>query len=577
MVAGLACSTVAGRRALARPNAESFGDLAVLWVIGIALVAAAFLPLVGRRRSRVDTATLATGRWWERVGVFTIVVSGFVVRLWDLGRIPRNLGGDEGTFALEGLTLLDGRLGNPFAIGWFGFPNLSFMPFGLAAKVLGNTSLAIRLPAVFFGAAAVLGTYLLAREIWGRRIGAVAASMLAVGHFHLHYSRLAVNNVFDTTVATFAFWLLARSLRTRATGTAAAAGFLLGLGWYGYLGARLAGVIAVAWVGWKAATEGGFIAVQWRRILAVAVASLVVMIPLLITYIDDPAQLTARTNQVGIFSSGWLEREAEITGLSAGRIFADQVRKSILGFNHTLDRVFWYMPQIPLMDWVGSALLVFGLVWSALRWRDPGSILLLLWFWGSVFFGWILTENPPSSMRMVMVAPALALLSTRGLEAWLDLARSAFGCGERCRIVATVAVITVVAALNLHFYFSVYTPKRIYGNPNAELATDLSGYLVTVDDDRPLYMIAAPWFYWEFGTTRFLTPAVRGIDVPPLGEGGDVEFDLSRGARFVVIPERIDELAAIRQAHPGGSIRSFVSEVNGRTMCTLYEIGPPTS
>jgi len=577
VAAGLACSALAGRLAVQRPNTEGFADLVALWLVGVALVVIAFLPGRGQWRAPGPPGGGETAPGWDAAVALAIVGAAFALRFWDLGGIPRNLGGDEGTCALDGLALLDGRLGNPFATGWFGFPNLSFIPFGLAAKVLGNTIFAVRLPTVILGTAAVLGTYLLGRELWGRWVGLVSASLLAVGHFHLHYSRLAVNNIFDTTVASLAFWLMARGFRTRSTGLMASAGLLLGLGWYGYLGARLAGVIAVAWVGWRAMVERGFLRVHWRRILIVGVAALVVMMPLVLFYLDNPAQLTSRTNQVGIFSSGWLENEVEITGLSAARIFADQVRKSVLGFNYTLDRVFWYMPQIPLLDWVSAALLLFGLVWSAARWRDPGSILLLLWFWSAVFFGWILTENPPSSMRMIIVAPVLALLVAFGLESWSELARSIFGCGRRCRAAATVAVGAVIAILNLHFYFAVYTPKRIYGNPNAELATDLAGYLVEHDDVRPLYMVGAPWLYWEFGTTRFLAPRVRGIDVPPPGESEDFEFDVTHGARFVVIPERIDELETIQQANPGGSIRRFVSEVDGRTMCTLYEIGPPAS
>jgi 4-amino-4-deoxy-L-arabinose transferase-like glycosyltransferase len=575
ILAGLVCSVVVGRIALQRPETESFCDVFLLWVLGIVLVMAAFFDFGWLRDRRGELASTIRGHMPEIFGVAMVVLAAAVFRFADLEHIPGNLGGDEGTWGAEGLALLEGRFGNPFATGWFGFQNMSFIPWGLSAKIFGNSVAALRLPSALIGTAAVLAVYLLGRELWGRRTAAVGAVLLAFGHFHIHYSRLAVNNIFDTLVAASAFWLLVLGLRTRRTGPMVAAGVILGLGWYGYLGARLAGIIAVVYVGWRALVERGFLRVHWRRILVVGVSALVVIVPLLMLYIDEPELLTSRTNQVGIFSSGWLERELEITGDGTAKILAEQARESVLGFHYTLDRVFWYFPGVPLLDFVGAVLLVIGLGWAVAGWRDHRHMLLLLWFWLAVFFGWFLTENPPSSMRLIIAAPAIALLAAAGLRGLLRIAGSLSSGGDRRWTVATVVVVAVVAALNLHFYFRVYTPKRIYGNPSAEVATVLARYLVEVGDDLPLYFMGSPWIYWDFGTNRYLVPDVDGIDLSPDEDGELPQVDVSRGARFVVLKHRSADLKTLRARYPDARETSIVSDADGRVMYWLYEVAPP--
>ncbi len=567
-------SATVGRAALVRPNDLDFTDLTGVWLLAILATFVAFGSTDSWRDDRSRIRSFVRSDRFELTAVAAIVAAAFAVRIWHLGRIPANLSGDEGTWGCEGLALLDGRIGNPFETGWFGFHNLSFMPWGLSAKLLGNTTAALRLPSVLMGTCAVLATYLLARELWDRRLALTAAALLAFGHFHMHYSRLAVNNIFDTVVAPLAFWLLVRGLRLRRDDLAVCAGIVLGLGWYAYLGARVASIIAVAYVAVRCLSERGFLRTHWRRILLVGMAALVVMLPLLTVYIDRPHLLTERSNQVGIFSSGWLEREVGFTGRGVVPILADQFRRALLGFHYTLDRVFWYYPTIPLLDGVSATLLTLGLAWSPLRRRDHGMVLIVLWLALAVLFGWMITENPPSSMRLIIAAPALALIAAWGLRHLTEMAGALFGASDRRRGTAAAAAIVVACLINVHFYFSVYTPKRVFGNPDAEIATVLAGRL-DVDDPRPVYLFGPPLLYWEFGTIRFLMPEVDGRDVPPKGEQPSFVFDVSRGARLVAMSERLDELEAFIGQHPGGVESTTRSTVDGRLLYVLYDLPAP--
>ena len=486
---------------------------------------------------------------------------------------------------MESLAMFDGRLANPFGARWFAFPSMSFLAWGLSMSPFGETVAGLRALSALLGAVSVLTTFLLARELWGRRIAWLAAILLTFGHYHIHYSRLAVNNIADAFVVTLALWYLVRGLRSQRPYHFALAGAVMGLGWYGYFGARLVGVIVALYLAWRVVAERRFLARYWRLLVVLLLAALVVAVPLLLHYVSHPYDFDAGANRVSIFASGWLARKQEITGRSATSLLLQQFWKSITAFHHTLDPTFWYRPSIPLLDVLSGVLFILGMVWTVAHWRLPslsppklggmkGGLLLLLWFWLALILGWVVTENPPSSQRLVIVAPALALLVALGLNWLMELGRRVLGGSRRFWDGVGILLLVVVAVLNLHYYFVTYTPTRVYGNPSAEVTTDLARCLAQQDDDYVVYFYAPPWIYWDFGTLRFMARGVDGVDVPPPDEGEAPVPDLTRGARFVFVPTRLEELDIVQARYPGGTTQVFYSTADARLLFTLYEVAP---
>jgi hypothetical protein len=576
---GLCLSFLSGWSARRRPLDAGFADLLALWMVGVMSFLLAFLPSLARV-SDLWRRLIQEGegrRWirrnrWTLVGLGVLMAFAWLVRGYDLEHIPANLGGDEGTWAMEGLAMLDGRLANPFATRWFAFPSLSFLLWGLSMRLFGETVAGVRAASALIGAGSVLTTFLLAQEIWNRRTGWLAGGVLAVAHYHLHFSRLAVNNIADSFLVTGGLYLLVRGLRSRRFLPFALAGAMMGAGWYGYFGARLVGIIAALYLIWRMVIEHRFLARYGDRLLVLVAAGLVVAAPLFIHYAAHPGVLTEGLDRVSIFSSGWLAREQEITGRSALGLLLEQFWKSISAFHYTLDPTFWYRPEVPLLDLVSGILFVVGLVWCTMHWRWPSNVLMLIWFWGALLTGWVITENPPSSQRLVIVTPALALLVAVGLERLVGLGRELLGARREWAWGIGGAVLLVTAALNLGHYFLVYTPSRVYGNPTAEMTTHLARQLASEGDNRVVYFHGPPFVYWNFGTLRFMARGVKGIDVPPPGEGGAVELDLRRGALFVFHPARTDELEQVRTRHPGGETAYVHSSADGKLLYAVYEI-----
>ncbi len=576
---GMGFSLYAGWWARRRPAGAGYVDLLVLWLIGVTSFLSAFLPPVSDLRALWSRLVdwVRARRWLdpmtvELMALGALMVFAFVVRAYDLEHIPANLGGDEGTWAMEGLAMLDGRLANPFSTRWFAFPSMSFLVWGVSMRVFGDTVAGLRTVSAMIGTASVLTTFLLARQVWNRRLAWWAALVLAAGHYHLHYSRLAVNNIADSVLVTMAMYLLIRGLRSRRLIFFGGAGAVIGAGWYGYFGARLVGGMVALYLTWRMTVEHRFLARYGEHLLVLLGGSLVVAAPLLMHYAAHPGALTEGLDRVSIFASGWLAREQVITGRSAASLLLQQAWRSISAFNYTLDPTFWYRADIPLLDFVSSVLFIVGMIWSIVHWRWPSSALLLIWFWSALLTGWMITENPPSSQRLVIVTPALALLVAVGLNALAKLSRRLLGARRLVIRGLVGGGLLAIVVLNLGYYFWIYTPKRVYGNPTAEMTTRLARQLEREGDDKVVYLHGPPFVYWDFGTLRFMARGVSGMNVPPVGQGEPPEPDLSRGALFVFHPARLGELANVRDRYPDGVEDRVYSSADGGLLYAVYEV-----
>jgi len=571
--AALALSFASGRGALGRPEMEGFVDLLLVWIVAMASVMAAALPASWLRLGEWRRAVYRwlKENWATGAALCLLAAAAVVVRVYDLEHIPRNLGGDEGTQGVAARALVERPLGNPFSTGWYSVPTMSFLAYGVAMEVLGTTVSGLRALSALIGATTVVSTFLLARELWGERVAWLSGAVLAFGHYHVHFSRLGSNQIADALMVTLSLWLLVRGMRTREPWTFAAAGLTVGLGWYGYFGARLVGMVAAVYVGLQALRRHRFLA-RYRVLVALlVVGALVAAAPLLLHYASHPSEMLSRPNQVSIFASGWLAREREITGRSTLSLLAEQVWKAVSAFNYALDPTFWYRASIPLLDVVGGLFFVLGMVWAVARYRWPSNSLLLIWFWLALLLGWVMTENPPSSQRMVILAPALAVLVGLGIDWALRVGGALLGAGETARRAATTAVLMVMAGLNLGYYFLVYTPTRVYGNPTAEMTTVLARQLQEEGYTGRLYFHGPPAVYWEFGTLQFMVPEVGGVNVPPEGDPAGIEVTEDE-ARFVFHPTRLGELEDVRRGFPGGSERYVRSTADGELLYAEYVV-----
>jgi hypothetical protein len=249
---------------------------------------------------------------------------------------------------------------------------------------------------------------------------------------------------------------------------------------------------------------------------------------------------------------------------------AGQFLKAALAFNHFPDPTYWYKPGIPLLRYVTAVFMVFGLVYSMVRWRRLESFLLSLWFWLVILFGGALMENPPTSPRLVMAIPPVVLFVVLGMRKLAGYVQRLVGWKSGASLAIATLLVVLTSYQSAHFYFAQYTPSGAFAGPNTEVADRMGKYLQALGPDYRAYFFGAPRMYLSFATIPFIARDLDGYDVnEPLRARPDFVAP-NRKAVFIFLPERRGELDFVRQAFPSGRLREFHG-VDGKLLFVAYE------
>jgi hypothetical protein len=374
-------------------------------------------------------------------------------------------------------------------------------------------------------------------------------------------------------------FFLYRALDERRWLDWALTGGAVGLAFYFYAGARLTAVVLLAVIGYEFMRRPRQFWQEHRIGLLVLLGGfLLVGGPMIQFAIRFPHDFNARLNTVGIIQSGWLENEIGIRQQSMATILFDQFRRAALAFNYYSDRTVWYGLSQPLLSPLFGTLFLLGLLLSTLRlWgrtADHRSVSMVAWWWCGMILGGMLTESPPSSQRLITLAIPVCFFI--GLALW-ELVQLAAKAVQGLPVNALLILGVIVFAIDsLTIYFVDHVPQRLYGGNHAELATEIAPQLLELSPDHRIFFIGPPWMYWGFATLPYLVPRADAIDISDSFANTATweAVDLNKGAVFVFIPERMDELALVQQTQPNGEHFNYFSPVNNRLIATLYVLPP---
>jgi 4-amino-4-deoxy-L-arabinose transferase-like glycosyltransferase len=501
-----------------------------------------------------------------------LFIVALLLRVVLAGQIPWLLTGDESSFGLSSVGFVDGSQDNIFTVGWFSFPSLFFFLQSLSIRVFGQTAVALRVPSAIAGALTVFALYFLARETLGRWAAILSAGYLAAFHFHIHFSRLGINNIWDGlfVVGFFALLWHAWEFDNKTSGgrrfSFAMAGITLGLAQYFYTSSRALFVMLPIWLIIAALKDRKAIRSRLPGIVAMLAAAVTVLLPLGLYFANHLDEFSAPTNRVTILGQ-WMQNEVQLRGTSQWAILLDQLTHSALGFTSENLRA-WYEPDHPMLLALPSALFMLGFVLLLPRILDLRFTWLALWLAAAVLAGG-LSQNPPSAQRYVFAAPLAALLVGYPLAevgGWLARAWPKYQTIPR---VALSAVMVVAVLGDLGFYFGDFSFNHRFGDLNTETATALGYYLADQEPGLDVYFLGTDRMgYTSLSTVPYLAPLAVGHDVDqPIASLA--YWTLSGPTAFIFLPERLGELDLVRQRYPGGKAVSVRGE-KGVLLFTSY-------
>jgi hypothetical protein len=503
--------------------------------------------------------------------VIGLTVLAAVPRLVFLETLPDGLHNDEAWTGLDAQRILDGTLASPYT-GVAGQPTGPLYLVAVFVALLDHTVLAVRLPMALLGTFTVPVAYLTLRVMFDRPVGLFAALLLALGVWHLHYSRIGFMVIswplFELLVLLFFFLGIKRG----HPAFFALAGLALGAGLYTY-GAFLVFLVPFGLVViWAGVREPGGTRIRYVRMIGLmSLSAMITALPMFLYAADPDHDYFGHQRTLAVSnSSAWEESDL----IERVDLLLDRGRDFFA-------RAFWGGAVDgtdgagvgPLVDHLTLLLMAGGVIMLLLRWRDPASIAVLSMI-ALLPLATITTQDPAHPVfglyrRALGLVPFLAVLAAMPLaEGWKRAAT--LREGWRALSLGTIAAgVLVIALLNLNSYFREFRDDAMARATFASALTKASTYIDNLEGDPYiLYYDDGGTFLHE--TRRYLAPEREGEDRAHMGE-----YDLVPPPNMDVVylavrgyADRIDEVIS---RYPGGRLYRSVNE-DGVPEFTAYHL-----
>ena len=334
-----------------------------------------------------------------------LTLVAFPLRAYNVGGMPIVMNGDEGTFGLGGVEVAEGRLTNVFAAGPFSYPILSFWFISLPIRILGRTITAARIISVLAGTLTIGAVYLVARRMFDQTTALLAGLFLAVLHYHIQFSRLSVNNIWDGLFYVVVLGCLWSGWREEKRIYYVIGGLALGFSQFFYASSRVLVAVVVFYVVGLAIRDWPRFKRALPDMVLMGLVALVVFLPLGLFYLSHPDEFMAPMNRVSL-SPQWFDVTSRDLGISKAALLWQQFKLNLLVYTDITFRT-WYESRTPMLLTIPSIFFFLGIALLFLRKKFAQAWLIGNWL------GWItltgtLSLDSPAAQRFPAAAPAVS-------------------------------------------------------------------------------------------------------------------------------------------------------------------------
>ena len=489
----------------------------------------------------------------ELTVVALIVIAAFIIRILDIELFPYSFNNDEGSVGSSANCILLGYCKNFFTVGWAAQPRLAYLAYAISIGIFGKTALAVRLVSVVTGTLSVLVVYLLAREIFGKKVAWLAAILLTTLPIHVHFSRMGVDNIIDSLTTPLMLWLLLRGIKRSSRLCFLAAGILTGLCFYTYPGSLLAPAFGIGALGLFALRTRGFLRANLGNAIPFALIAAVVIIPLLGYYATHSDMFMARMKRDGIFQNNNLELAMQKSGKNATETILQQLSKASFVYIATdAPSNFFNSPQAYLPPFE-AVLFVLGLAYIAWRIKDPRCLMLLIWFWTVVIVGSALTNFPPANQRVLMSLPALVIITALAVAKILEAFAKVSAPAARWMPLLLLGAVLWIGYTNISFYFEKYRLGHYYEEPKDELTYEMRTYITPLHTEGRVFIIGNPNVpYTTFETLDYFAPDVEKAPLNHVQYQTLLDLPWEKDILFIALPGYESDLKFISISIAGG-------------------------
>ena len=276
------------------------------------------------------------------------------------------------------------------------------------------------------------------------------------------------------------------------------------------------------------------------------------------------------------------------------RVLWDQTTTTLSILTYEFDRSSVYtFTGDPVAKPIEAALIILGIAWTVLRWRDTRMAMLSMWFWSAVIAGGVLTIDAPYMARLSGAIPVLAIFAAiplNKLAAELTGALAGFRfrlpsvrwrrvAGQTLGVLGALALLVYLGLQNWNDYYGRYLAQSPLPFPEVTgqsyFVRQMNQAELATGRPKPKYYnLGAHFIYWSHGDNRFLNHGTDGIDMVnpsnelPVFDAGD------RDVIFIVWGVNQHYLNTIKAYYPEGKQAEFLYGPQGKAtfLFTYYRV-----
>lgn len=459
--------------------------------------------------------------------LLSIIALGFFLRFVNIESAPPGVYPDEAVNGIDAATA--NETGN---YQWFyeannGREGLFMNMIALCFQLLGISVLSLKLPSIIFGTLAILGTFLLARELFQKtRIGLMAAFLVATAFWAINFSRISFRANMMPAILAFTFYFLMRGMRTKKLSDFAVSGAIFGLGLHTYLAFRIAPAIMVVMFFVFIFTRQNFIRTYWKNILVWLLFCLLFAAPLLYTFYIHPEYIQSRTGNISILNP-------EINQGHALKAFFRTFSLSLLKYNVWGDQNWRHnYPPYPILDPFTGVLFTFGLVYSVIRFFHLASLrifkgerhsrlethsLLLSWFFIMLAAEFMSYEGNPHALRSIGTLVPAFIFAALAIDHFLRRTEKYSYSMKLLSAVIVVFMLIFVGTFNAVKYHFFWAKKIETARSFDKNLMEVSAYIQNQPQNKEIYVIVESMqripiqlFNWKRPDTHYIYPGEIG-------------------------------------------------------------------
>jgi len=532
----------------------------VLWPGTIALM------LLVTRAPQSDPSSLSWQKQDSWLVVGLLIFAG-IARFISLGTIPWVLTGDEGSAGIAAVDFINGNTNNIFKLGWFSFPSLYFFLQSLPIRILGQSTFSLRFMSAFAGTLSVAALYWAVRPALSRWWSFWIAAYLGAFHFHIHFSRIGLNNIWDAL-----FFILASGAFYRAwTGNKSfhyiLSGIYIGLCQYFYATSKILPILLIGWLLLAVIKSRRELQQRLSGLILLLLAFIVVILPLGVYYSINPDEFSSTYHRVSDSASFW-QNPFTPEGQAIYKPFFQNLWTTLSMFNIARLKN-WYPTNRPLLLVADAVLFLMGILLLIFRRSAKWRGWLLLWLASAMAIG-ALSKDAPAAQRFCYISAlpaAIIVLAIRHITRMIHSIRP--NHHFHVRILSGI-IMSALLLNNVYYFFFVYVPQHSFGDLNTITADAVAHHFMPEQDRLSVYFLGGRMSYYTHSSIRFLLPEATGYDLFETITDS-IYIDLKRPAAFVILPERSAELDPIKAAFPGGATH-YEHSWKGDLLFISYEL-----